>query len=250
MISIKRGDCPEFLTHSTSETRYRDKNVVGVLWEMQHGKCCYCEMRLPPEGAMKNVEHFRPKSIFPSLKNEWNYLLLACVQCNVQKSDKFPVIINTNGNPEIVDFQEQHEPAIIDPCEINPEEHIDFVLDKDDDPIIREKNGSLKGRATIDTIGLASYFNAQRHRDRYDELENRYMQLLAAKNRASFQKQKDYFVAALAPDATFAALNRAYARYRKLDRRFGLTIPCFAPGDEAWSAPDTLGIQIRKYAND
>lgn len=56
---------------------------------MQHGKCCYCEQKIPKEGHQKAVEHFKPKSIFKYFINDWDNLLLACPQCNGKKSDKF-----------------------------------------------------------------------------------------------------------------------------------------------------------------
>ncbi len=93
MIKIRRTPCPAILLGKTPEgTHYNKTEVVSALWAMQHGKCCYCERRLPETGHLKAVEHFRPKSVFPELRNEWRNLLLACSQCNGQKADKFPEI--------------------------------------------------------------------------------------------------------------------------------------------------------------
>ena len=93
MIRIKRQPCPSALEGvSSNANHYNKKEIVKALWDMQHMKCCYCECRIPQDGHLKAVEHFRPKSVYQELKNEWSNLLLACAQCNGKKRDKLPVM--------------------------------------------------------------------------------------------------------------------------------------------------------------
>ncbi len=64
-------------------------DAKDALAEMSHGKCAYCEA---PINARRSgqVEHFRPKSLFPTLAYDWNNYFLGCDGCNGAKSDKWP----------------------------------------------------------------------------------------------------------------------------------------------------------------
>lgn len=60
-----------------------------ALATMSHRKCSYCES--PIEGRRSGaVEHFRPKSLFPSLAYVWENYFLGCGGCNGAKLDKWP----------------------------------------------------------------------------------------------------------------------------------------------------------------
>lgn len=56
---------------------------------MSHQKCAYCESPIDAERSA-SVEHFRPKSLFPSLAYDWANYFLGCGGCNGAKSDKWP----------------------------------------------------------------------------------------------------------------------------------------------------------------
>ncbi|WP_295435402.1 retron system putative HNH endonuclease [uncultured Thiodictyon sp.] len=60
-----------------------------ALAAMSHHKCAYCESPINAERS-GHVEHFRPKSLFPSLCYDWENYFLSCNGCNGQKSDKWP----------------------------------------------------------------------------------------------------------------------------------------------------------------
>ena len=47
--------------------------------------CAYCE-----EICRGEVDHFRPKSRFPEQVYQWSNWVLACHDCNLWKSDKWP----------------------------------------------------------------------------------------------------------------------------------------------------------------
>ena len=57
--------------------------------KMSNGKCAYCEGGI---NAVRSgqVEHFRPKSLFPAQAYRWENYFLACGGCNGPKSDKWP----------------------------------------------------------------------------------------------------------------------------------------------------------------
>lgn len=55
-------------------------------------RCVYCCIPESKFGGSRNfhVEHYRPKSIFPKLTNEYGNLFYACGICNIFKSDDWP----------------------------------------------------------------------------------------------------------------------------------------------------------------
>ncbi len=75
----------------------RGKPDFPTLWgkaklaisRMSSRKCAYCES---PINATRSgqVEHFKPKSLFPSLAYDWSNYFLGCGGCNGAKSDKWP----------------------------------------------------------------------------------------------------------------------------------------------------------------
>jgi uncharacterized protein (TIGR02646 family) len=62
--------------------------VRGTLIALARKKCVYCEAT--PTNREKQLDHFKPKKVFPTLAYDlWN-LFLACGSCNVAKLDKWP----------------------------------------------------------------------------------------------------------------------------------------------------------------
>jgi len=60
-----------------------------ALAEMAHFKCAYCESPIAAESTGE-VEHFKPKSLFPLLVYDWNNYFLACGGCNRAKLNRWP----------------------------------------------------------------------------------------------------------------------------------------------------------------
>lgn len=56
---------------------------------MSFYKCAYCEGEVNASRAGQ-VEHFKPKTIFPMLAYEWDNYFLGCAGCNGAKSNKWP----------------------------------------------------------------------------------------------------------------------------------------------------------------
>ncbi len=181
---------------------------------MQHGKCCYCERPLPETGHLKAVEHFRPKSRFPELRNEWGNLLLAYSQCNGQKASQFPEL--PSG-----------QPAILDPSDsaIDPEDHVDFDFSgpewADGFAVIMARNGSLLGEGTIRTVGLDASFYTRERRARFRRvILASYLNLLEALDGGDADQvaaQRQSFELLMASQRPYAGLARAFARFRGLE---------------------------------
>jgi uncharacterized protein (TIGR02646 family) len=238
VIFIARGKSPDTLVDAPKKGDYYNKPaVVHTLHEMQHGKCCYCECKLPDKGHLKAVEHFAPKAIFKGLRNEWTNLLLACSQCNGEKSDAFPVILSTNEREDkVLYIKKQHSgaPAIIDPSSVNPEEHIAFDFSgeewTDRFGVVMAKGGSVLWAETIKTVGLHSQFYSDLRWNHFSKVVTAHytnlLQALRDKNQLSIKGYRGAFENLMAPETQFAGYVRAFARFKRLHQPpVNLTIP-------------------------
>lgn len=102
---ISKGEKPT----AAEASRYRHPEVKAAIIEETHGKCAYCESKLR-HIHHGDVEHIYPKSLDETQRFRWRNLTLACEICNQNKSNKDP--------------ETEH---IIDPYEIDPEQHIIFI---------------------------------------------------------------------------------------------------------------------------
>jgi len=94
--------------------KYRNPKIREALETMFHGKCAYCESKIS-HISFGNIEHYRPKRLFPQYAFLWRNLLLACERCNNAKLDHFPDA--TQGGP------------LINPVKHDPERHFRFFYD-------------------------------------------------------------------------------------------------------------------------
>lgn len=88
---------------------YRNDLIKEKLFESSNEKCAFCECR-PSEGGNIEVEHFKPKSIYPLLTFEWTNFLPCCRKCNQSKSNHdtgaSPIINPYETDPELLLFYE------------------------------------------------------------------------------------------------------------------------------------------------
>jgi len=71
------------------KNRYNHPEIRSVLKkETNGGKCMYCESPIAVIDT-EQIEHYRPKAIYPQLTFEWTNLGLSCPKCNRKKSDRF-----------------------------------------------------------------------------------------------------------------------------------------------------------------
>lgn len=69
------------------------KPQLAIEAELQ---CVYCCIHESQFGGFRNfhVEHYKPQSAFPELRNEYSNLFYACGICNSFKSDDWPTELN------------------------------------------------------------------------------------------------------------------------------------------------------------
>lgn len=136
--------------------------VKDVLLRMCNGKCAYCESSLTYT-SYGELEHFRPRAGARGLGGEyapqhywwlaydWDNLLIACQLCNSKyKRDYFPVederrraAAGVRGAGLL-----REGALLINPCEENPADHLDFLPDGAIRPLTK------RGEVTIKILGL------------------------------------------------------------------------------------------------
>lgn len=109
--------------------------VRTVLAQMCSGarRCGYCE-----DSVADEVEHIKPKDLYPNAVFAWRNYLYACGPCNGKKNNQFAVFATTNGEfTEVTRKSNNHkenepveppiagEPVLINPREENP---LNFLL--------------------------------------------------------------------------------------------------------------------------
>jgi uncharacterized protein (TIGR02646 family) len=149
------------------------RKVVKHLETLYLKKCAYCESTIGTTGFSR-VDHFRPIAKYRWLALEWSNLLLSCEKCNGHKADSFPLrdekkrITKPGKRSHLTDSPHmlKEEPLLLDPELDNPSEHLTFSPEGS----IKEKNGSEKGRKTIDICRLDRDDLTERYKKQVDEI--------------------------------------------------------------------------------
>ena len=157
---------------------YAHNEVRECLSKSHHGKCCYCEMKIPIPYASAHVEHFRPKAYSQQKKGskkrypgyfwlayEWANLYFSCQFCNVShKRNVFPLSYPAHRAKKNGDNLSLEGALLIDPGGAeDPRDHIEFH-----DEVPRGK--TVKGSTTISTLGLDDGAHDEWRRERLDYL--------------------------------------------------------------------------------
>jgi hypothetical protein len=146
--------------------RYKEFPVCRALDELFHEKCAYCESTYRAVDS-RDVEHYRPKGGVTEapkhpgywwLAAVWNNLLPSCPACNQSryhtvfdsgitieefeqarrrkpdrlsgKANSFPLLGKNWANAENDNIAAE-DPLLINPCDRDPENHLEFVFDWD-----------------------------------------------------------------------------------------------------------------------
>lgn len=176
----------------TIKKLYKRKSIKDKFYFSEdgpfHGKCGFCETYLT-QFQNPDIEHFRPKLGVTDendapikvdygngevdhigyywLAYEWKNLLPSCAKCNqasvidgekIGKHNRFPTEdIHARDENEIP----QEHPLLINPLVENPNE---FIRVNTKDGLLEPINESLRGRMTIDILGLNTRSHLQKRR--------------------------------------------------------------------------------------
>ena len=179
---------------------------------MQHGKCCYCERNIKGSTLGRHVEHYRPQSRFPGLRNAWRNLLLACADCNGAKGSQFP--------------EDGGQAILLDPSDpqIDPECHIGFTVGReplaDSEVFAVERQQSQRGRESISVLDLNReyllhdrWLFLQYIRDRHlDYITEEYKLLIGDPDGSKASESRKVLFEAVGDKTPFAGMARSYFR--------------------------------------
>lgn len=158
---------------------YSQLYVKKALNDIFKLKCAFCDSRLNGAG---DVEHYRPKGKvhikvgtavqkiegYYWLAAKWSNLLISCVDCNQRRNQLgedgltwsltgkgcfFPLeneALRAKG-PRGINAE---QPLLINPCVIDPEQHIKLLDNGSIEPIQINGFPSLQGQSTIEICGL------------------------------------------------------------------------------------------------
>lgn len=161
------NDYPEQVKVAQGKWDSKDDDHFKVVREVLKkmtlmGRCHYCE-----DSVADEVEHIKPKTLYPGQVFQWSNYLFACGPCNgSHKGDRFAVINDrdelvevTRPRDEAVAPPQAGEPAFIDPRTENPMDFLWLDLtgsfffepwDEDND------KARLKAQFTREILGLNS----------------------------------------------------------------------------------------------
>jgi uncharacterized protein (TIGR02646 family) len=181
---------------ATEETRfkfrvYQRPAVKAALRNAFGGLCAYCETYYLP-GSPGAAEHYRPKGAVDTetqrgrkpgyywLAATWENLLPSCERCNTaERHEHGDGTVRTSGKGNAFPLEDEisratmpgdetHErPLLLHPYYDEPDAHLEFV----EEGYLRPRNGSPKGRTTIDVLGLNRTHLLNARRDRLTVLE-------------------------------------------------------------------------------
>lgn len=122
------------------------KQTLNQLKEMFKGCCAYCEGEYD-DTSYAEIEHFKPKSLYPELMFEYSNMNLACQICNTNKKEKY-------------------DDKLINPTVEDPEEHLrykTYILKPLDE----------RGKLTINMFDINSEERLNKRKSVYDEVNKR-----------------------------------------------------------------------------
>ncbi len=130
-------------TSSEWKSARQTQAMVAVLKTLQkimgmRERCMYC---LDSHGS--DIEHFRPKAVYPKRMFRWRNVLLCCTECGRFKGNQFPL--------------QGKRPLLIDPSKEEPWRYLDFDADTGNicarfDP--HDNAYCLKGEKTVEILQL------------------------------------------------------------------------------------------------
>lgn len=116
-----------------SKSVWKGNGIEQQLLATSNDKCCYCECNTNSESKYMEVEHFKPKSLYPDDVVLWSNLLPSCKRCNTNK-----------GNHDVI------ATPIINPYVDNPQQHLCFQA-------YRFYPLTEKGEQTIESVELNDF---------------------------------------------------------------------------------------------
>lgn len=155
----ERANEPHPELRSTFPADWNNPDVRGALYAYHGWVCVYCQRKLT-DSDRGDVEHFRPKSIYPWLAYEFTNYFLSCARCNrVLKKEKFPI---QPGKAPVMFAQrnqlKREARLLADPALDPVEDWFEIDLDDDFSPWVPTENASKSKITTLRVSETVSFF--------------------------------------------------------------------------------------------
>ena len=168
-------------------------------------RCGYCEDSVGDE-----IEHIKPKDLYPEQVFEWTNYLLACGRCNGGKSNKFSVIVRnqlknvTRRRKAPIRRPGKGEPGLINPRNENPLDFLDLeivetfiFLPRKNLSTINEKRANY----TIEVLKLNREVLRAARREAYGSYRARLVEYLNIRNNISMEIELNILTNAITTSA-------------------------------------------------
>ena len=205
-----------------------------ALFNMHHGKCCYCERRRD-KAREPDVEHYRPKGgviedkTHPGywwLAYKWENLLWSCKSCNEDyKRSHFPVDGARVSDEKGILATEN--PLLLNPSLDNCEQFFVYDWDEAEEMLVKMqvRDDNPRGRETKNILGLNRLELLQERGDYLKlVLKPIAVGLIVAREQAGLLEKKWECISNLkkviSPKSEFSGLARAYFRFSGLTEYF------------------------------
>lgn len=117
-------------------------------------KCSYCSIRESESvGTTFEIDHFRPKKLFPKLENDIYNLRLACRKCNLFKSD-FWIDASLGCNRDCNNCNNKICTKNIERFFDSMNEDVSLIMAMDNNFLLQPINNSFVSKYTIDKLRL------------------------------------------------------------------------------------------------
>lgn len=205
-------------------SHWLDDSVKNPLWEIHHGKCCYCERKREIKRE-SDVEHYRPKLKVTEENNhlgywwlayEWTNYLYSCKICNeTYKRNFFPLLDDSPRASQPGDDISRERPVLINPIDDDPESCITYDWWSGGKKYVKASGTDENGRGseTIKILGLNHLM--EERAENLSLLKNLSESMIFAK-RQNNQPMIQEFAADIRSQTsskkTFAGFRRAYFR--------------------------------------
>ena len=122
------------------------KETLNRLKEMFKGCCAYCEGKFD-DSSYPQIDHFKPKSLFPEFCFDYNNMNYSCEKCNMYKRDKY-------------------DEKLINPTYDNPEEHLKFKG-------VYLTSLDERGNVTLDLLGINLEDRLEKKKEKYNTIREK-----------------------------------------------------------------------------
>lgn len=149
-------------------------------------KCSYCSIK-ESEGATFEIDHYKPKKLFPKLENDIYNLRLACRKCNLFKSH-FWIDVSSGCNRDCDSCNNKVCTMNIDRFYDSMNEDISLIMEMDNNFLLYPINNSNVSKYTIDKLRLnrKNLVNLRRNRSNIKKLINEINDLIIF-----YERQRD-----------------------------------------------------------